>query len=120
MYGTPANISVSLCNAKHNVEGQLHLAMLVGEYAPFGLARQDRPNYYAQIWDTVYATCPNGGFAYVFGPDQPNPQSPNPYDPLRLLVSGFSLVDSNGNPVDDTLRVLAARWGAVPMSPVLP
>ena len=84
--------------------------MIVGEYAPFGLSRADRANHYAIIWDEVLADTPNGGFAYVFGPDQPNPQSPNPYDPMRLLVNEFSLLDMNLTPVDDTLSTLAARW----------
>jgi hypothetical protein len=110
VYGTPANIAAALADAKRSMNGRLGLAMLVGEYAPFGLARKDRGAYYGQIWDIVLANSPNGGFAYVFGPDQPNPQAPNPYDPLRLLVNEFSLVNTDGTPVDNSLGVLTARW----------
>jgi hypothetical protein len=82
----------------------------VGEFAPFGLARSDRSTHYATMWNTVRQVSSIGGFAYVFGPDQPNPKAPNPYDPLRLLVSEFSLVDNEGHPIDGSLDALATLW----------
>jgi hypothetical protein len=113
IYGNPAEIVDALGMARRNAEDRLGIALFVGEYAPFGLPRKDRGVHYARIWDDVYAFSPNGGFAYVFGPDQPNPQAPNPYDPLRLLVNEFSLVDGDGAPVDDALSLLAARYRQV-------
>ncbi|MGB8646752.1 MAG: hypothetical protein WCF84_16040, partial [Anaerolineae bacterium] len=87
IYGRPDELALSLWNARQNVQNRLGVAILVGEYAPFGMARSDRPALYGAIWDICYRTTPNGAFAYVYGPDQPNPQAPNPYDPLRLLVN---------------------------------
>ncbi len=113
IYGNPDEIVDALEMARRNAEDRLGIALLVGEFAPFGLPRQDRGAHYARIWADVTAFSPNGGFAYVFGPDQPNPQAPNPYDPLRLLVNEFSLVDGDGVPVDDALGQLAARYHQV-------
>ena len=110
VYGHPDDVADAIRQGKINAEERMRVAQVVGEYAPFGLPRADRAIHYAMIWDDVYRLSPNGGFVYVFGPDQPNPQAPNPYDPLRLLVNEFSLVDMDGNPVDDTLSTLAARW----------
>lgn len=110
VYGQPPDVREALNTAKRNAEERLDVGMVVGEYAPFGLPRQERAIHYATIWDDVLTDTPNGGFVYVFGPDQPNPQAPNPYDPMRLLVNEFSLVDIQGKPVDDTLSTLAARW----------
>ena len=90
------------------------MALVVGEFAPFGMARSERPAQYAMMWNTVQQVSSIGGFAYVYGPDQPNPKAPNPYDPLRLLVSEFSLVDIDGNPVDGSLNALAAQWQPQP------
>ena len=42
--------------------------------------------------------------------DQPNPTVANPYDPLTLLPSEYSLVDMNGAPVDGALAALTAKW----------
>ncbi len=113
IYGNPNEIVDALGMARRNTEDRLGIALLVGEYAPFGLPRKDRGVHYARIWDDVHAFSPNGGFAYVFGPDQPNLQAPNPYDPLRLLVNEFSLVDGDGAPVDDALSLIAARYHQV-------
>ena len=66
------------------------------------------------MWNMVQQASSIGGFAYVYGPDQPNPKAPNPYDPLRLLVSEFSLVDIDGNPVDGSLNALATQWHPQP------
>ncbi len=89
------------------------IAFLVAEYGPFEEPQKDRATYYAEIWDEVYALSPNGGLVYVFGPDQPNPQFPNTYDPLHLLPNPFSLVDNQDNPIDNTLSTLAARYHQV-------
>jgi hypothetical protein len=109
-YGKPDGITSVFSSVKQHVERRLGIPIVVGEFAPFGLARSERSIYYATIWDTVQEMTPIGGFAYVFGPDQPNPQAPNPYDPLRLLVNEFSLVDIDGRPVDGSLDALAAKW----------
>ncbi len=113
VYGNPDEMVDALRTAQQNAEQRLGIALLVGEFAPFGLARTDRGVHYARIWDDVLAFSPNGGFAYVFGPDQPNPQAPNPYDPLRLLVNEFSLVDIDGKPVDGALGALSAKYHQV-------
>ncbi len=113
IYGNPDEIVDALRMARQNAEERLGVALLVGEFAPFGLPRADRGIHYARIWDDVVAFSPNGGFAYVFGPDQPNPQAPNPYDPVRLLVNEFSLVDNDGKTVDDALSALAAKYHQV-------
>ncbi len=84
--------------------------MLVTEFAPFGLPLQDRATYLVAIWDEIQAVSPNGGMVYVFGPDQPNPQFSNPYDPLHLLPNEFTLVDNQGKPVDGALAALAGRY----------
>jgi hypothetical protein len=88
----------------------MKVGFIVGEYAPFGLPRDDRPANFALIADDVYAIAPMGGYVYVFGPDQPNPKAPNPYDPLRLLVNEFSLLDIDGRPIDDAYTTLALKW----------
>lgn len=109
-YGKPDGIATLLRSTQPHVEDRIGIPMVIGEFAPFGLARTDRPNHYATIWNVVQQVSSIGGFAYVYGPDQPNPHAPNPYDPLRLLVNEFSLVDIDGNPVDGSLNALAEHW----------
>jgi hypothetical protein len=113
-YGKPEGVSQVLSTTRQSVENRLGVAFAVGEFAPFGLARSERPAHYAMMWNTVRETSSIGGFAYVFGPDQPNPRAPNPYDPLRLLVNEFSLVDNEGNPIDGSLNALATQWRQSP------
>ena len=115
-YGKPDGVALVLHTTRKSVEERLGIAFAVGEFAPFGLARSERPVHYAMIWNTVKETSTIGGFAYVFGPDQPNPKAPNPYDPLRLLVSEFSLVDNDGKPVDGSLNALSFQWRAIPVN----
>ncbi len=110
VYGHPDDVATAIRQARRNAEKRMEVALVVGEFAPFGMPREDRALHIGEIWDSLHSTVRNGGFVYVFGPDQPNPQSPNPYDPLRLLVNEFSLVDNEGKPVDDALTTLAARW----------
>ncbi len=112
VYGKPEGVESAVQAARRNAQDRLGVAFLVGEFAPFGLARRDRPSHYAMLWDIVRNNSPLGGFAYVYGPDQPNPNGPNPYDPLRLLVNEFSLVDSQGNPVDESLAALRKEWSS--------
>jgi hypothetical protein len=114
-YGKPDDVALVLNSTKKCIEDRVGVALVVGEFAPFGLARNDRPTHYAMMWNTVRQVSSIGGFAYVFGPDQPNPEAPNPYDPLRLLVSEFSLVDNEGNPVDGSLNALANQWRQQPV-----
>lgn len=109
-YGKPDGVALVLNTARKSVEERLGVAFAVGEYAPFGLARHERPAHFTAMWRTVRETSSIGGFAYVFGPDQPNPKAPNPYDPLRLLVSEFSLVDIEGKPVDGSWDALSHYW----------
>ncbi len=109
-YGKPDGIATVLRSTQQHVEGRVGIPIVVGEFAPFGLSRADRPSHYVTIWNVVQEISSLGGFAYVYGPDQPNPHAPNPYDPLRLLVNEFSLVDIDGKPVDGALDALAARW----------
>jgi hypothetical protein len=109
-YGQPDGVALVLNTTKQTVASRLGIAFAVGEFAPFGMARSERHTQYAMMWNSVRETSSIGGFVYVFGPDQPNPQAPNPYDPLRLLVNEFSLVDNQGNPVDDSLNALAGQW----------
>ncbi len=113
-YGKPDGVALVLSTTKQSIEERVGVAFAVGEFAPFGLARSDRPIHYKKMWNTVREVSSIGGFAYVFGPDQPNPRAPNPYDPLRLLVSEFSLVDNEGNPVDGSLNALANQWRQQP------
>ncbi|MBI5029160.1 MAG: hypothetical protein HZB51_01435 [Chloroflexi bacterium] len=113
-YGKPEGISQVLHVTRQSVEERLGVALIVGEFAPFGMARSERPAQYAMMWNTVQQVSSIGGFVYVYGPDQPNPKAPNPYDPLRLLVSEFSLVDIDGNPVDGSLSALATQWHPQP------
>jgi hypothetical protein len=109
-YGKPDGVALVLNTTKQSLEDRVGVAFVVGEFAPFGMARSERPAQYAMMWNTVKEVSSIGGFAYVYGPDQPNPRAPNPYDPLRLLVSEFSLVDIEGNPVDGSLNALANQW----------
>jgi hypothetical protein len=111
-YGKPEGVATVLDTTRRSIEDRVGVALVVGEFAPFGLARSERHAQYVQMWNSVRQNSTLGGFAYVFGPDQPNPKSPNPYDPLRLLVSEFSLVDNEGNPVDASLSALSAAWNA--------
>jgi hypothetical protein len=110
VYGRYDDITLALTNAKLTLDSQLGLAMMVSEFGPFNSPRADRPADYAIIWNIVSQISSIGGCAYVFGPDQPNPAVSNPYDPLTLLPSEYSMVDMNGTPVDDSLAGLAAKW----------
>ena len=109
-YGKPDGVVAVLHKTRESIEDRIGVALAVGEYAPFGMARSDRPAQYGTLWNTVEQVSSIGGFAYVFGPDQPNPKAPNPYDPLRLLVSEFSLVDNEGLPIDGSLDMLSTLW----------
>ncbi len=113
MYGSPEGVASVLRTTRSSIEERVGVALAAGEFAPFGLARSERPAHYVAMWQSVRENCSLGGFAYVYGPDQPNPLAPNPYDPLRLLVSEFSLVDIQGTPVDPSLAALAAEWKAL-------
>jgi hypothetical protein len=113
VYGHPDDVLAALKTGKSNAEQQLGVALLVTEFAPFGLPLKDRASYYVAIWDEIQAISPNGGMVYVFGPDQPNPQFSNPYDPLHLLPNEFTLVDNQGKPVDGALDALAGRYRLV-------
>ncbi|MBI3912774.1 MAG: hypothetical protein HY327_01065 [Chloroflexi bacterium] len=113
-YGKPEGVSLVLNTTRQAIEDRLGVAFAVGEFAPFGLARSERPAHYTLMWKSVRETSSIGGFAYVFGPDQPNPRAPNPYDSLRLLVSEFSLVDNEGNPIDGSLNALGTQWRQSP------
>ena len=113
VYGHPDDVTAAIIAAKQNAEQRMGIAFLVAEYGPFEEPEKDRATYYGEIWDAVYADSPNGGLVYVFGPDQPNPQFSNPYDPLHLLPNPFSLVDNQDNPIDNALATLAARSVAV-------
>ncbi len=110
VYGRLDDVETVLRISKGSIDTMLGLAMMVSEFAPFLMPRADRPAHYAAMWDIVNEVSSIGGCAYVFGPDQPNPHVANPYDPLTLLPSEFSLVDMNGTPVDDSLNALAAKW----------
>lgn len=120
VYGHPDDVLAALQAGKHNAEERLGVPLLVTEFGPFELPLKDRATYYVQIWDEILAVSPNGGMAYVFGPDQPNPQFPNPYDALHLLPNEFSLVDNQGKPVDNALSALAGRYRQVHNLPPLP
>lgn len=113
VYGKLDDVETVLRNTKKSLEEGLGVAMLVSELAPFLLPRNERAQNYVALWDIALRVSGIGGCIYVFGPDQPNPQAPNPYDPLVLLPSEFSLVDIHGIPVDDTLATLQARWRAL-------
>ncbi len=113
VYGHPDDVMAALRAGKHNAEEVLGVPLLVTEFAPFGLPLKDRATYLVAIWDEIQAISPNGGMVYVFGPDQPNPQYSNPYDPLHLLPNEFSLVDNQGKPVDGALDALAGRYRLV-------
>ena len=110
VYGHTDDIQLALGNAHLTLIGQLGIAMMVSEFGPFNSLREERAQDYADIWDVVARNSTVGGLVYVFGPDQPNPHVPNPYDPLTLLPSEYSLVDMNGAPVDGSLAALAAKW----------
>jgi hypothetical protein len=110
VYGHFDDIEMTLQNARQTLNSQLGLAMMVSEFGPFNSPYADRPANYAGIWDIVSQISNFGGCAYAFGPDQPNPEVANPYDPLTLLPSEYSLVDMNGAPVDDSLAALAVKW----------
>ncbi len=113
VYGHPDDVMAALQVGKHNAEEVLGVALLVTEFAPFGLPLQDRAANYVAIWDEIQSVSPNGGMVYVFGPDQPNPQFSNRYDPLHLLPNEFSLVDNQGKPIDGALDALASRYHPV-------
>ncbi len=119
-YGHPDDVTAAVQTGKRNAEARLGIPLLVTEFAPFGLPSADRAANYAAIWDAIRVDSPNGGMAYCFGPDQPNPKVPNPYDPLQLLPNEFSFVDHDGKPVDGALDVLAGRFRSargIPPSP---
>ena len=110
VYGHTDDIQLALSNAHLTLTGQLGIAMMVSEFGPFNSLREERAMDYADIWDVVTQNSTIGGLVYCFAPDQPNPQMKNPYDPLTLLPSEYSLVDMNGSPVDGSLAALSARW----------
>ncbi len=110
VYGHPDDITAAIQAAKRNAEQRMGIGFLVTEYAPFELPRQDRAEYYGQIWDAISAYSPNGGMVYVFGPDQPNPAWSDPYDALHLLPNEFTLVDNKGIPVDNAFCTLASKY----------
>ncbi len=113
VYGHPDDVTEAVLAGKRNAEDRLGIPLLVTEFAPFGLPSADRAANYVAIWDAIRADSPNGGMAYCFGPDQPNPKMPNPYDPLQLLPNEFSFVDHDGKPVDGALDALANRYRIV-------
>jgi hypothetical protein len=121
VYGKLDDVEMVLRNTKKSLDEGLGIAMIVSEFAPFLLPRAERAQNYAALWEIALRISGIGGCVYVFGPDQPNPQAPNPYDPLVLLPSEFSLVDIHGTPLDDTLATLQAKWRALgtptPMPP---
>ncbi len=110
VYGHPDDVTAAIQAAKRNAEQRMGIGFLVTEYAPFELPRRDRAEYYGEIWDAIRANSPNGGMVYVFGPDQPNAAFPDPYNALHLLVNEFSLVDNQGQPVDNALCTLATKY----------
>ena len=110
VYGHTDDIQLALGNAKLTLTGQLGIGMLVSEFGPFNSPRAERATNYANIWYTAARITTIGAMVYVFGPDQPNPTVANPYDPLTLLPSEYSLVDMNGAPVDGALAALTAKW----------
>jgi hypothetical protein len=120
VYGHTADIQMALTNAKATLTGQLGIAMLVTEFGPFNSPREQRASDYPAIWDVVARISNLGGLVYVFGPDQPNPSVANPYDPLTLLPSEYSLVDNAGTPIDDSLVALAADWRTYGAPPAFP
>jgi hypothetical protein len=120
VYGHTDDIQLALGNARLTLTGQLGLAMLVSEFGPFNSPRDERAQDYANIWDVVTRNSTIGGLVYVFGPDQPNPTVPNPYDPLTLLPSEYTLVDMNGVPVDGSLEALSHKWHALATPPPTP
>lgn len=113
IYGKLDDIETVLTNTRNSIDAGLGLAMIVSEFSPLFLPRSDRPQNYAAIWDIALRISGIGACAYVFGPDQPNPDAPNPYDPLKLLPSEYSMVDINGTPIDNSLAALAAKWRAL-------
>jgi hypothetical protein len=115
VYGRYADIEMALSNAKITLADQLGLTMMVSEFGPFNSPREERAIHYAGIWNIVTRISDVGGLAYVFGPDQPNPNAPNPYDPLALLPNQYSLVDVNGTPIDNALDTLTTQWHKFPV-----
>jgi hypothetical protein len=120
VYGHVDDIQLALGNAKLTLTGQLGLATMVTEFGPFNSLREERAADYADIWDAVTQITSIGAMVYVFGPDQPNPNVKNPYDPLTLLPSEYSLVDMNGAPVDGALSALTFKWRAFSAPTPLP
>ena len=115
VYGRYEDIEMALVNAKVTLADQLGLTMMVSEFGPFNSPREERATHYAGIWNIVTRISDVGGLAYVFGPDQPNPNAPNPYDPLALLPNQYSLVDVNGTPIDNALATLTIQWRMFPI-----
>lgn len=113
VYGKLDDIEMVLTNTRKSIDSGLHMAMIVSEFAPLFLPRDERPQNYAAIWDIAFRASGIGACAYVFGPDQPNPDAPNPYDPLVLLPSEYSMFDIDAKPIDNSLATLAGKWRAL-------
>jgi hypothetical protein len=113
VYGKLDDVETVLTNTRRSIDAGLGLAMIVSEFAPLFLPRDDRPQNYAAIWEIAFRISGIGGCAYVFGPDQPNPNAPNPYDPLVLLPSEYSMFDIDAKPIDGSLAALAIKWRAL-------
>ena len=110
VYGHTDDIELALTSAKRILNDELGMAMLVTEFGPFNSPYAERANNYGIIWDLIARVSDLGGMAYVFGPDQPNNAVANPYDPLTLLPSEYSMLDMHGNPIDNSLAELSERW----------
>jgi hypothetical protein len=113
VYGKLDDVETVLTNTRQSIDSGLGVAMIVSEFGPRELPRVERPQNYAAIWDIGWRISGIGGCAYVYGPDQPNPDAPNPYDPLVLLPSEYSMFDIDAKPIDDSFAALAVKWRAL-------
>jgi hypothetical protein len=110
VYGQLDDINTVLRNTRNSIDTYLGIPMIVSEFGPFQRPRESRPEDYAAIWDIAFQISGIGACVYVFGPDQPNPQAPNPYDPLVLLPSEYSLLDIDAKPIDNAFAALSVKW----------